>query len=104
MLFIGDYLVKSPILLKALDIPSMKKEFEKYDVIHAGASSACYVMGLAKRLGHYTLLQDVHGCIEELLLQEGALNFGREYAYMQGITVSYTHLRAHETDSYLVCR
>ena len=23
---------------------------------------------------------------------------------MTGITVSYTHLRAHETDSYLVCR
>ena len=24
--------------------------------------------------------------------------------YMIGVSVSYTHLRAHETDSYLVCR
>ena len=101
MLYIGDYFVKSPILLKALDIPLMKKEFEKYDVIHAGASSACYVMGLAKKLGHFTLLQDVHGCIEELLLQEGALNFGREYAYMQGLILEEISNRT--SDLFITC-
>src|SRR5664279_6083917 len=44
-----------------------------------------------------------------LLLQ---LEFGRvldgddtfRFAYISAEAVSYTHLRAHETDSYLVCR
>src|SRR5664279_6240773 len=29
---------------------------------------------------------------------------GREFHPQDTVTVSYTHLRAHETDSYLVCR
>ncbi len=101
MLFIGDYLIKSPILLKALNIPLIKKEFDKYDLIHAGASSACYVMGLAKKLGHFTLLQDVHGCIEELLLQEGTLNFGRDYAYAQGLILEEVSNRT--SDLFITC-
>src|SRR5680860_216509 len=28
----------------------------------------------------------------------------KRYLWIVGATVSYTHLRAHETDSYLVCR
>src|SRR5665647_3843434 len=34
-------------------------------------------------------------------LVKGHMNEGRAHRYR---TVSYTHLRAHETDSYLVCR
>jgi glycosyltransferase involved in cell wall biosynthesis len=83
MLCIGDYFIKLPTLLKAVNIPLIKKEFGNYDVIHAGASSACYVMGLAKKLGHYKLIQDVHGCIEELLLLGGTLDFHRDYSYLQ---------------------
>ena len=30
--------------------------------------------------------------------------FGNEIKPIKVYTVSYTHLRAHETDSYLVCR
>src|SRR5665647_2032745 len=37
--------------------------------------------------------------LEEARLQQ---RFGAEYAAYR--PVSYTHLRAHETDSYLVCR
>jgi glycosyltransferase involved in cell wall biosynthesis len=101
ILYIGDYFLRSPILLQALDIPSMKSEFEKYDVVHAGASSACYVMALAKKLGHYKLVQDVHGCIEELLLQEGFFNFGRDFAYAQGLITEEISLR--KSDLFITC-
>src|SRR5664279_3705777 len=41
-------------------------------------------------------------------LQERQLHFERMLLRMRGVAllnpVSYTHLRAHETDSYLVCR
>ena len=51
-------------------------------------------MGLDERDG--TRLKFIHGAIAD-----GAMAFlKQEYKFL--VTVSYTHLRAHETDSYLV--
>src|SRR5680860_1664183 len=41
--------------------------------------------------------------VTEKTLIEGYLNRGKGYLWFYA-PVSYTHLRAHETDSYLVCR
>jgi glycosyltransferase involved in cell wall biosynthesis len=101
MLYLGDCFIKSPSLLKALDIPLIRNEFERYDVIHAGASPACYVMGLAKRLGHYALVQDVHGCIEELFLLRGTFNFRREFSYLQELILQEISNRT--SDLFITC-
>ena len=100
-LYLGDCFIKSPSLLKALGIPLIRKEFEQYDVIHAGASPACYVMGLAKRLGHYTLVQDVHGCIEELSLLKGILNFRRDFSYLQELILE--EISNRNSDLFITC-
>src|SRR5664279_2081088 len=48
-----------------------------------------------------------HQLIEGMILGSYALGARTSYIYIRGelfYAVSYTHLRAHETDSYLVCR
>lgn len=65
ILYIGDYSFKSPSLIKALNIPLLQSRIDGYDVIHGGASSACYVLGIMKHLKDFILINDVHGSIEE---------------------------------------
>ena len=101
MLYLGDYFVQSPYILKALDIPLILKKLERYDVIHAGASSACYVAGLAKEFGNFSLVQDVHGCVEELLLQEGAFIIGRDISYLQGVLLE--NISNLTSDLFITC-
>src|SRR5665647_3781703 len=40
----------------------------------------------------------------KILVEETKGNVEGYFIALSGVTVSYTHLRAHETDSYLVCR
>src|SRR5664279_5417787 len=44
------------------------------------------------------------GVIGQTLAMEGCFAFFLESTFLGLFPVSYTHLRAHETDSYLVCR
>jgi glycosyltransferase involved in cell wall biosynthesis len=68
MLYLGDYFFKSPLLVEALDIPSIRKEIDGYDAVHGGGFSASYSLGLLKKMQRFTLINDVHGCIEEFHL------------------------------------
>lgn len=69
MLYLGDYFFRSPVLIEALDIPRMRKEIDGYDAVHGGGFVASYVLGLLKKMQRFTLITDVHGCIEEFHLK-----------------------------------
>ena len=69
MLFLGDYPFKSPLLIDALDIPFIRKKIVDYATVDGGGFAASYVIGLMKKIKKITLIQDVHGCIEESQLK-----------------------------------
>src|SRR5665647_3834086 len=63
---------------------------------------AYYVKGSAyAELGRYPEAIETH---KKGLAIAPVFNVGLGVAYAKAGPVSYTHLRAHETDSYLVCR
>jgi hypothetical protein len=71
MLYLGDYFIKSPTLIQVLNIPLIMRKLDGYDAIHGGNSATCYVLGLTKRLHNFKLIHDIHGCLEEFLLEKG---------------------------------
>src|SRR5665647_3524117 len=89
--------------------PKIKKEWEEkmlqeIDVLDKDIKKASEIFSA---LGHpirlkitYFLSQRDH-CVCELIFK---LNERQNLVSHHITTVSYTHLRAHETDSYLVCR
>src|SRR5665647_3123237 len=62
---------------------------------------AAYLRGMTGDLSITTL---VLLCCAMLCPWCGAVQSRHRLALLSLISVSYTHLRAHETDSYLVCR
>ena len=101
MLYIGDYFFRSPILIEALDIPMIRKELGGYDAIHGGASAACYVLGLVKNLQNFTLIHDVHGCVEEPLLQKGHFDLVNDFIYLEGLILEEVSNR--NADFFITC-
>ena len=73
MLYLGKYYFKSPSLARALNIPLILREVEGYDFVHGGSYPASFVLGLMKNFKQFTLINDVHGCIEEARLKMGSL-------------------------------
>jgi glycosyltransferase involved in cell wall biosynthesis len=85
-LYLGDYFVRDPTLIQVLNLPPIIKELDGYDVVHGGAVAACYVLGLIRSLRNFTLIHDVHGCLEEfLLLKKSRFDIVANLRYMQGL-------------------
>src|SRR5665647_2755977 len=64
--------------------------------------SSRFVNGTATVKGIMTIKQSTHPV--EFTVKETAAGGVKTYTAVITVAVSYTHLRAHETDSYLVCR
>jgi glycosyltransferase involved in cell wall biosynthesis len=64
MLYLGDYFFKSPFLIKAANIPWIRREVRGYDAVHGG-TDACFVLGLLKGFEEFTLIDDVHSLAQE---------------------------------------
>jgi glycosyltransferase involved in cell wall biosynthesis len=99
ILYLGDYFFRYPVL-KALDIPMIREKLEGYDAIHGGSNSTCWALGLMKNLQSFTLFYDVHGSIEEILLQKGEsvngyLHYLREFVYEE--------LSVRHSDFFITC-
>ncbi len=101
MLYLGDYFFKSPTFIKALNIPMIIKEVVGYDVVHAGADSACYVMSVLKKLRKVRLIFDIHGGIEEYFLTERLFGFINYLPYMQGLLLNELSMR--NSDYFVAC-
>src|SRR5665647_3177671 len=70
-------------------------------VISVGHSHPDYVKKLTDQLNKIGFYSN---SVQNPLQEELALKLGELSGYPDYTPVSYTHLRAHETDSYLVCR
>jgi glycosyltransferase involved in cell wall biosynthesis len=101
MLYLGDYFFRSPILLEALDIPMISKELENYDAIHGGADPACYVLGLMKNLRSFTLIYDIHGCVEEFLFEKSSFDICNYYSYLQALILE--RVAIGKSDFFVTC-
>lgn len=101
MLYLGDYFFKSPTLIEALNIPMIMKKVDGYDAIHAGTSSACFVMGILKKLRNLRLIYDIHGSAEEFFLTERVFGFINYLHYMQGLLLNELSIR--NSDYFVTC-
>ena len=63
--------------------------------LRAQADKKAYPRYMQKVVKEQENLDLIEGMVEDLVIEDQTV---------KGVTVSYTHLRAHETDSYLVCR
>lgn len=101
MLYLGDYFFKSPTFTEVLNMPMILKKVDGYDAIHAGTSSACYVMGILKKFRNLRLIYDIHGSAEEFFLTERVFGVVNYLHYMQGLVLSELSIR--NSDYFVTC-
>jgi glycosyltransferase involved in cell wall biosynthesis len=102
MLYLGDYFIKDPTLIQVLNIPMILRELDGYDVVHGGTSAVCYVLGFIRKLHNFTLVHDIHGCLEEfLLLKKGKFDLTANFSYLQGLILE--EISNRNADFFITC-
>ncbi len=100
-LYLGDYFFKTPSFTKALNIPMFIEKMTGFDFVHAGTSSACFVMGLSKKLRNVRLIYDIHGGLEEYFLNERVFKFVNYVPYLQSLLLDELSIR--NSDCFITC-
>lgn len=102
MMYLGDYFIKDPTLIQALNIPMIMRELDGYDIVHGGTSAVCYVLGLIRKLHTFTLIHDIHGCLEEFfLLKKGKFGLNSYFSYLQGLLLE--EISNRNADFFIAC-
>src|SRR5665647_2802685 len=109
----------SEIMLQQTQVATVLEYFPRFlkrfpNLASLAAAMLDEVLGLWSGLGYYSRARNLHLCAIAVMGQHGGVfpRSARLLETLPGIgrstagaiaSVSYTHLRAHETDSYLVC-
>jgi glycosyltransferase involved in cell wall biosynthesis len=79
ILYLGNYFLSTPKLLMPLNIPHFLKIVKNYEIVHAAGLST-YVVGIAKPLGNFKIICDVHSSSEESwLLRKNVFDLAGNY-------------------------
>lgn len=104
-LHLGDLPFGKPFLRAPIYVPVIRRFLEGFDFIHAGNTSAAYLMGLARltRKTDTRIVYDVHGdAVQELRLNsKGALDLKNHLSCLQGIAME--KLATMYADYFAVC-
>jgi len=105
ILYLGDYLFRTPSLITPLNLPFIFKSMRGYDVIHGGGTGGAYVAGIAK---HFLKLDskivyDVHGNVieENRLLRRSLFDITGNYRVFQAKIME--SIATKYSDYFIVC-
>jgi len=105
MLSLGDLPFKKPFVISPLNMMSLRRKFSGYDFIHAGNTSAAYLLSIARPFVKNCpeIIYDVHGDIveEARLRRAGFTDLTNNFLIAQG-RVMEAVARAH-SDLFIVC-
>jgi glycosyltransferase involved in cell wall biosynthesis len=105
ILYLGNYLFRTPSLITPLNLPFIFKLMRGYDIIHGGGTGGAYVAGLAKyflKLDN-KIIYDIHGnAIEEnRLLRRSLFDMTGNYRVFQ--TKIMESIATKYSDYFIAC-